>query len=71
MRHRMLVVAEARPRQFARHHPATHPGIAFEHQHPLTALGEVGRGHQPVVAAADGDDVIVSRLGLLIAGWIV
>ena len=56
----MLVVAEARQRQLARDHAAAEPGIALQHQHALAGLGQVGGGHQAVVAAADGDDVVVA-----------
>ena len=55
--HRMLVVPEARQGQFARDHAAAEPGIALEHQHLLAGRGQIGGGHEAVVAGADGDDV--------------
>ena len=58
VRHRMLVVQEARHGEFARHHAAAEPGVALKHQYLLARRRHVRRGNQAVVAGADGDDVV-------------
>ncbi len=63
MRHRVLIVAKARPGQLARDHAAAQPRIALQHQHAFAALGQVCGCHQAVVPAADGDDVVARRTG--------
>ncbi|MNC90162.1 hypothetical protein D3C83_62260 [compost metagenome] len=53
----MLVVAEARPGQLARHDAAAEPFVALEHEHLAPRDREIGCRHEAVVARSDDDDV--------------
>ena len=60
VRHRVLVVLVAGLRELARHDAAAEPRVALENQHLLAGGRQIGRGHEAVVAGADGDDVVRS-----------
>jgi len=55
--HRVLVVEEARQREFARDDAAAEPGVALEHQHLFAGRRQIGGGHQAVVARSHGNDI--------------
>ncbi len=59
--HRVLVVAEPRPGQLARHDAAAEPFVALEHEHLAPGDREVGCRYEAVVARTDDHDVGVSH----------
>ena len=63
MAHGMLVVPESRQGQFAGHHASAKPAVAFQHQDFLSGGGQVGGGHEAVVAGTHGNDVGVCHVG--------
>ncbi len=57
MGHGVLVVPESGHGELTGDHAAPEPLIALEHEHFLPGGGQVGRGHQAVVARANANNI--------------
>ena len=45
--------------KLARCHATAHIVLAFQHEDFLAGLGQIGCGHEAIVPAADGDDIVM------------